>query len=116
MQSLKHKRQHKASKRYDYIFVALPFVSAASKEKSLHQPFIRHLIRVSREYLDPGIKREDTTGKDATSMLKDAILLSVVILLICAVNHAYGLFFFEEQGAGVTRGFFSQRRKIVGLK
>ena len=68
------------------------------------------------QYLDTGTKREDATGKEATSMLKDAILLSVVMLLLCAVNHAHGIFSAEEQGAGVTRGFFSQRRKIVGLK
>ena len=68
------------------------------------------------KYLDTGTKREDATGKDATSMLKDAILLSVVMLLLCAVNHAHSLFSAEEQGAGVTRDFFSQRRKIVGLK
>ena len=88
----------------------------AVKEKSLHHPLIRYLISVCREYLDTGTKREDTTGNDATSMLKDDILLSVVTLLLCAVNHAHGLFSVENQGAGVTRGFFSQRRKIVGLK
>ena len=88
----------------------------AAKEKSLHQPFIRYLISVSREYLDTGTKRENTTGKDATSMLKNAILLSVVMLLLCAIRHTHRLFSVEEQGVGVTRGFFFQSRKILGMK
>ena len=77
-------------------------VSAAAREKSLHQPFIQYLISVSREYLDTGTKREDTTGKDTTSMLKNAILLFVFMLLLCAVCHTHRLFSVEEQGIGVT--------------
>ena len=88
----------------------------AAKEKSLHQPFTIYLISVSREYLDTGTKREDTTGKDTTSMLKNAILLSVVVLLLCAISHTHRLFSVEEQGVWVTRGFFSQNRKILGMK
>ena len=64
-------------------------------------------MSVYREYFDTGTKREDATGRKATSMLKDAILLSVVILLLCAVNDAHRLFSVKEQGAGVKQGFFS---------
>ena len=50
------------------------------------------------------------------SMLKSAILLSVVMVLLCAVSHSHLLFSIEEQGVGVTQGFFSQSRKILGMK
>ena len=81
----------------------------------LHQPFIRYLISVTQEYLDTGSKREDTTGKDAMSMLKNAILLSVVMVLLCSVSHTH-LLSVEEQGLGAMRGFFSQSRMILGMK
>ena len=109
MQSLEQKRQHKASKRYDKIFAALPFVFLWLRRKKLHQSSTRYLISVHREYLDTGTKREDATGRNSTSMFKDAILLSVVMLLLCAVNHAHHLFSVEEQGAGVTMLLFSEK-------
>ena len=49
-------------------------------------------------------------------MLNNAILLFVVMLLLCAVSHTHHLFPVEEQGVGVTQGFFSQIWKILGMK
>ena len=106
--------------------IPLPFINATTPAHQFHCTIIYNsfiqfshshpLSRVSEEYLDTGTKRKDTTGKDTMSMLKDAILLSVVMLLLCAINHAHSLVSVEEQGAGMTRGSFSQRRKILGLK
>ena len=75
----------------------LPIVSAAAKEKTVPQHLHQYLISVFRRYHEDNYKRIDTTGKDATSMLEDAILLSVAMLLLCDLDHAHRLSLMENK-------------------
>ena len=66
------------------------FCLCCCEGKTVHLPLPQYLISVSKRY-EADYKRKETTGKNATSMLEDAILLSVAMLLLCAANHAYRL-------------------------
>lgn len=47
-------------------------------------PFPQYLTRVTGSYCEVGYKREATIAKNATSVLENAILLSVAMLLLSA--------------------------------
>ena len=91
-------------------------VSAAAKEKTVPQHLHRYLISVSRRYHEDNYERIDTTGKDATSMLEDAILLSVAMLLLCDFDHAHPLSLVEDKQLEAKQSSFSWGRMIAEIK
>ena len=84
MQSLEQKKQQKASECHERKLAALPFLSLLLRRKKHHLPFHQYLTSVIGSYCEVGYKREATTGENTTSVLENAILLSVAMMLLSA--------------------------------